>query len=60
MASQKYSEQRRTRSKVTIEVDPFEKLIGVEPQIESAVRDIGRFLGLESELRLGSLMERTR
>ena len=45
--------RKRTRSKVTVEVDPFEKLTAIEPQIESVARDIGRFLGLESELRLG-------
>jgi len=45
--------QKRTKSKVTVEVDPFEQLTAIEPQLESVVRDIGRFLGLESELRLG-------
>jgi hypothetical protein len=48
--------QKRTRSKVTVEVDPFEKITVIEPQIESAVRGIGRFLGLECELRLGKPM----
>lgn len=44
--------QKRTKSKVTVEVDPFEKLTSIESKIESTVRDIGRFLGLECELRL--------
>lgn len=45
--------QKRTKSKVTVEVDPFEKLTAIESQIGTAVRDIGRFLGLEHDLRLG-------
>jgi hypothetical protein len=44
--------QNRTNSKVIVEVDPFEKLTSIESQIDSTVHDIGRFLGLECELRL--------
>lgn len=45
--------QKRTAKKVTVEVEPFEKVSAVESHIESAVVDVGRFLGRDAELRLG-------
>jgi hypothetical protein len=45
--------QKGTVKKVTIEVEPFEKVTAIESQIESAAADVGRFLGRDAELRLG-------
>ncbi|UYM07645.1 winged helix DNA-binding domain-containing protein [Solicola gregarius] len=44
--------QKRTKTQVTVEVEPFENATAIEPQIEAAAHDIGRFLGLTGELRM--------
>lgn len=44
---------KRSTKRLTIEVKPFENVTAVESQLESAAADVGRFLGLDGELRLG-------
>ncbi|MGH1561553.1 winged helix DNA-binding domain-containing protein [Mumia sp. DW29H23] len=45
--------QKRTAGKVTITVEPFEDLTEVGPRLAGVVRDVGRFLETNSELRMG-------